>query len=117
VYYELAHQLGFSDMYDMYWYVDPKSTLQHTATHCNTTATPLQRLFFHMWWYVEPESTLQHTATHCNTTATAAFLTCGGMLSLKAHCNTLQHHCNATATPLQRLLFDMWWYVECCALH
>ena len=66
------------------------STLQHTATHCNTHlpqftvvehvhCSTLQHTAAHC-------STLQHTATHCNTLQHAIAL-----------CNTLQHpatHCN-----------------------
>jgi len=68
-----------------------RSTLQHTATHCNT---------------------LQHTATHCNTlqhTATLCRAACSWWAQVVLHCNTLQHtatHCNTlqhTATHCHTL--------------
>jgi len=53
-----------------------RNTLQHTATHCNYTAThcsTLQHMAAHC-------NTLQHTATHCNTLQHTA-----------TRCNTLKH--------------------------
>jgi len=65
------------------------STLQHTATHCNTLST-LQHTAAHC-------NTLQHTATHCSTLQhTAAY--CSTLQHTAAHCNTLQH----TATNCAR---------------
>jgi len=88
-----------------------KTSLQHTATHCNTRqqsaahCNTLQHTATHC-------NTLQHTATHCNTLQhTAAYICLIQSRDLAAapkaqrtspqhiatHCNTLQHtttHCN-----------------------
>jgi len=56
---------------------DRCNALQHTATHCNTTATHYNSLRD-----TERCNALQHTATHCNTLQHTA-----------THCNILQHRC------------------------
>ena len=71
------------------------NTLQHTPTHCNTlqhTATHCKTLQHS----ATLGNTLQHAAPYCNTSAMSCYRNeCFG------NCNTLQHHCNTTATPLQ----------------
>ena len=79
------------------------STLQHTATLCNTL---LQHTAAHcstlQHTATEYYSTLQHTATHCNTlqlcVAPKRRRHSGNTLQhTSTHCNTMQHnatHCN-----------------------
>ena len=95
------------------------STLQHTATHCNTLHMSMEYLRMPMARLVNVTAhcplqhttthcnTLQHTATHCKTlnvtahcplpTATHCSM-CTAMSHTATHCNALQHtasHCTA----------------------
>jgi len=74
-----------------------QGTLQHTATHCNSTAIALQQHCNSTAYHVGPSkahcNTLQHAATHCDTLQHTA-----------TNCNTLQQHYNSTATALPILL-------------
>jgi len=71
------------------------TTLQHTATHCNTLkqaaahCNTLQTTATHC-------NALQRTATHCNALQRTA-THCNALQRTAAHCSTLQHtaaHCN-----------------------
>jgi len=69
------------------------STLQHTATHCNTMqhaaathCNTLQHTVHHTATHTLHCNALQHMAAHCNT--------CTALQHTTAHCSTLQH--NAT---------------------
>ena len=105
------------------------NTLQHTATHCNTSADALCQLavayvYEHMYSHC---NTLQHAATHCNT---SAHVLCQLAVAcvyehIYSHCNTLQHtatRCNAlqqTATHVLTsssniLTLDLSLYIYVC---
>jgi len=89
--------------------------LQHTATHCNTTASPEPRHHSATCLTATHHNTPQRTATHCNTlqhTATHLRARSRGKkeefapLQLTTiHCNTLQHtaaHRNTPESPQPR---------------
>jgi len=82
------------------WLQHKFNTLQHTATHCNTSG--LLRMFTNVTSGCNTSAThcntLQHTATHCNTSGLLRMFTkCDIWLQHKY--NTLQHtatHCNTS---------------------
>jgi len=67
--------------------VKDSSTLQHTATHCNTPHCNI----------------LQHTATHCITLQQSATI-CNNLQQSATHCKTLQDTATHQPTASQRLV-------------
>jgi len=80
----------------------PQTKLQHTATHCNSTLdlpqTTLQHTATHYNSTLDlPQSTLQHTTTHCNSTLDLPQTTLQHTAT-HCNCNTLQQHIRSTTT-------------------
>jgi len=98
------------------------TTLQHTATHCNT-GQPESAVVYEIFRSCQFGNTLQRTATHCNTLQRTASQVnqkvqccarysdlvlqhsatlCNTLHHTATHCNTLHHtapHCNTPHHP------------------